>query len=161
MDLNIKNWHTEKFSANKNSLVVIGALTLTLNTFTLKKSTLRRFGKIHYNTYPIIQSSASTPYVRPLTLPIPSELARFHFDDRTYHLCKSLFPALKNLLYFSTLWKRRTNNEPLTMYIKNRRNSSKIKVLGSYQALGLAESFILRNCLLFIYCRYGQFENDQ
>ncbi len=43
------------------------------------------------------------------------------------------------------------NNEPLTMYIKNRRISFKIKALGSYQTLYFAESFVLRNRLLFIY----------
>jgi len=39
----------------------------------------------------------------------------------------------------------------LTMYIKNRRNSSKIKAFGSYQTLCLTESLGLRNRLLFIY----------
>ena len=37
------------------------------------------------------------------------------------------------------------------MYIKNRRNSSKIKASGSNQSLCLTESFVLRNRLLFIY----------
>ena len=37
------------------------------------------------------------------------------------------------------------------MYIKNRRNSSKIKAFASYQNLCLTESFVLRNRLLFIY----------
>ncbi len=37
------------------------------------------------------------------------------------------------------------------MYIKNRRNSAKFKVFGSYQTLCLTESFVLRNRLLFIY----------
>jgi hypothetical protein len=37
------------------------------------------------------------------------------------------------------------------MYIKNRRNSSKIKALGSYQTLCLTESLMLQNRLLFIY----------
>src|SRR5690606_17046893 len=41
--------------------------------------------------------------------------------------------------------------EPLTMYIKNRRDSSKIKAFGSYQSLCLTESLVLRNRLLFIY----------
>ena len=36
------------------------------------------------------------------------------------------------------------------MYIKNRRNSSKIKGFGSYQTLYLTESLVLRNRLLFI-----------
>jgi len=36
------------------------------------------------------------------------------------------------------------------MYIKNRRNSSKYKALGSYQSLCLTESFELRDRLLFI-----------
>jgi len=39
----------------------------------------------------------------------------------------------------------------LKMYIKNRRNSNKFKGFGSYQTLGLTESFVLRNRLLFIY----------
>jgi len=39
----------------------------------------------------------------------------------------------------------------LTMYIKNRRNSSEIKACGWYQTLCLTESFVLRNRLLFIY----------
>jgi hypothetical protein len=37
------------------------------------------------------------------------------------------------------------------MYIKNRRNSSKIKGFGSYQILCLTGSLVLRNRLLFIY----------
>ena len=38
-----------------------------------------------------------------------------------------------------------------TMYIKNRRNSSKFKAFGSHQTLCITESFVLRNRLLFIY----------
>ena len=41
--------------------------------------------------------------------------------------------------------------QQVTMYIKNRRDSSKIKAFGSYQTLFLIESFVLRNRLLFIY----------
>ena len=41
--------------------------------------------------------------------------------------------------------------ERTTMYIKNRRNSTKIKAFGSYQSLCLTESSSLRNHLLFIY----------
>ncbi len=41
--------------------------------------------------------------------------------------------------------------ERTTMYIKNRRNSSKIKDFGTYQTLRLTESLVLRNRLLFIY----------
>jgi len=41
--------------------------------------------------------------------------------------------------------------ENTTMYIKNRRNSNKIKACGSYQTLCLSESSVLRNRLLFIY----------
>ncbi len=37
------------------------------------------------------------------------------------------------------------------MYIKNMRISTKIKAYGSYQALCLTESFVLRKRLLFIY----------
>jgi hypothetical protein len=37
------------------------------------------------------------------------------------------------------------------MYIKNRRNSNKIKGFGSYKTLCLSESLVLRNRLLFIY----------
>ena len=37
------------------------------------------------------------------------------------------------------------------MYIKNRRNSNKYKLLGSYQTLYLTKSLALRNRLLFIY----------
>jgi hypothetical protein len=37
------------------------------------------------------------------------------------------------------------NNDPLTMYIKNRRNSSEFKAFGSYQALCLAEIFVVFN----------------
>jgi hypothetical protein len=37
------------------------------------------------------------------------------------------------------------------MYIKNRRNSNKIKAFGSHQTLYLTESLVLRNRLLFIY----------
>jgi hypothetical protein len=37
------------------------------------------------------------------------------------------------------------------MYIKNRRNSSKIKAFVWYQALWLTENLVLRNRLLFIY----------
>ena len=42
-------------------------------------------------------------------------------------------------------------NQPITMYIKNRRNSNKIMVFGSYQTLCLTEILVLRNRLLFIY----------
>ena len=38
-----------------------------------------------------------------------------------------------------------------TMYIKNRRNSSKFNGFGSNQTLCLTESLVLRNRLLFIY----------
>lgn len=38
-----------------------------------------------------------------------------------------------------------------TMYIKNRRNSSKFKAFGSYYTLCLTENLALRNRLLFIY----------
>lgn len=41
--------------------------------------------------------------------------------------------------------------KPITMYIKNRRNSSKFKSFGSYQTLLLTKSEMLRNRLLFIY----------
>jgi hypothetical protein len=37
------------------------------------------------------------------------------------------------------------------MYIKNSRNSNKIKAFGSNQSLYLTESLVLRNRLLFIY----------
>ncbi len=37
------------------------------------------------------------------------------------------------------------------MYIKNRRNSNKIKGFGVYQTWCLPESVVLRNRLLFIY----------
>ena len=37
------------------------------------------------------------------------------------------------------------------MYIKNRRNSNKIKAFSSYQTLCLTESLVLRNRLLCIY----------
>jgi hypothetical protein len=46
---------------------------------------------------------------------------------------------------------RKIKNLWVTMYIKNRRNSNKIKAFGSYQILCLIESFVLRNRLLFIY----------
>ena len=49
--------------------MTLDALTLTLNTFALYKSTLRRFEKVDYNTYPIVQFSAFTPSVRPPSLP--------------------------------------------------------------------------------------------
>ena len=43
------------------------------------------------------------------------------------------------------------------MYIKNRRNSNKIKAFGSYQSLCLTESFVLRKPLLRqAPKRYGQ-----
>tara|TARA_B110000902_G_C14073041_1_gene500060 strand:- start:560 stop:721 length:162 start_codon:yes stop_codon:yes gene_type:complete len=38
-----------------------------------------------------------------------------------------------------------------TPYIKNRRNSAKLKASGLYQVLCLTESLVLRNRLLFIY----------
>jgi hypothetical protein len=41
--------------------------------------------------------------------------------------------------------------ERTTMYIKNRRNSSKVKGSVSDQTLCLTESLVLRNRLLFIY----------
>jgi hypothetical protein len=46
---------------------------------------------------------------------------------------------------------RKKNNERPTMYIKNRRNSSKFKGCGLYQTLCLTETSVLRNRLLFIY----------
>ena len=76
------------------------ALTLTLNTFALYKSTLRRFGKGYYNTYPIVQFSANTSYVRPLRFPIQSGSARFRFPCRAYHLCKSFVSSFKELTIF-------------------------------------------------------------
>jgi hypothetical protein len=42
-----------------------------------------------------------------------------------------------------------------TMYIKNRRNSSKFNGFGSNQTLCLTESLVLRNRLLFIYSPLG------
>ena len=45
----------------------------------------------------------------------------------------------------------RKNNERTTMYIKNRRNSSKLKAFGSCQILCATESLVLLNRLLFIY----------
>ena len=39
----------------------------------------------------------------------------------------------------------------LTMYIKNRRISAKIKAFVSYQTLCLTKSFVFPNRLLFIY----------
>jgi hypothetical protein len=36
------------------------------------------------------------------------------------------------------------------MYIKNRRNSDKLKAFGSYQTLCLTESFVLRNRKLLL-----------
>ena len=41
------------------------------------------------------------------------------------------------------------------MYIKNRRNSTKIKGFGSYQTLYLTESSVLQNRPLFIYSPLG------
>ena len=41
--------------------------------------------------------------------------------------------------------------ESPTMYIKNRRNSAKIKAFGSYQTLCITERSVLRNRLLLIY----------
>jgi len=49
--------------------MTLDALTLTLNTFAFDKSTLRRFEKVDYTTYPIVQFFAITPYVRPPSLP--------------------------------------------------------------------------------------------
>ena len=37
------------------------------------------------------------------------------------------------------------------MYMKNRRNSNKIKAFGLYQTSCFTESLVIRNCLLFIY----------
>src|SRR5690554_6396005 len=45
------------------------ALTLTLNTFALYKSTLRRFEKVDYTTYSIVQFFVFNPSVRPPSLP--------------------------------------------------------------------------------------------
>ena len=39
------------------------------------------------------------------------------------------------------------------MYIKNSRNSTKLKGFGSFQAMCLTESLVLRNRLLFIVCQ--------
>ena len=44
------------------------------------------------------------------------------------------------------------------MYIKNSRNSSKIKSFGSYQTLCLTEYLVLRNRLLFIYQPLGNIQ---
>jgi hypothetical protein len=75
-------------------------LTLTLNTSALNKSTLRRFGKVYYNTYPIVQFSVLTPFVRPLRLPNYLDSTRFRFCCRAYHLCKSFVSSFKELTIF-------------------------------------------------------------
>jgi len=43
------------------------------------------------------------------------------------------------------------NSQLLTMYIKNRRNSNRLKTFSSYQTLCLTENLVPRNRLLFIY----------
>lgn len=83
--------------------MALNALTLTLNTFALYKSTLRRFEKVDYTTYSIVQFFVFTPSVRPPSLPfhrawlvavscLPQ--ARLH---KAYHLCKSFVTISKNL----------------------------------------------------------------
>ncbi len=52
-------------------------------------------------------------------------------------------------------------HERTTMYIKNRRNSSKIKVFSSYQTLLLTESLVLRDCLRFIVCREAEHRQNK
>ena len=49
--------------------MTLDALTLTLNTFALYKSTLRRFEKVDYTTYSIVQFFVFNPSVRPPSLP--------------------------------------------------------------------------------------------
>lgn len=81
----------------------LAALTLTLNTFALYKSTLRRFEKVDYTTYSIVQFFVFTPSVRPPSLPFHRawlvavsclQQARLH---KAYHLCKSFVTISKNL----------------------------------------------------------------
>jgi len=50
-----------------------------------------------------------------------------------------------------TLQTEREKYENTTMYIKNRRNCSKIRTFNSFQTLCLTESFVLRNRLLFLH----------
>jgi len=61
-------------------------------------------------------------------------------------------PKLQKSMSLSMLsTERKIKYENTTMYIKNRRNSNKIKGFGSYQIKFLTESLELRNRLLFIY----------
>lgn len=93
------NNHTNDFSA----------LTLTLNTNAINKSTSRRFRKYACTSYLIVQFFVHNPFVSPLTLPI-WVLARSGFFNKAYHLNNSYVSISKNLSYLSTLWKRRTHN---------------------------------------------------
>ena len=76
---------------------------------------------------------------------------------KAIHIAKSLEKAnrtsqnLSISMSLPTLKDERKKSQQVTMYIKNRRNSSKMKAYGSYQTLYLTESLVLRNRLLFIY----------
>ena len=62
-----------------------------------------------------------------------------------------LVPAVAKSFHANAVNEKKTKYENTTMYIKNRRDSTKFKVLSSYQTLYLTESSVLRNRLLFIY----------
>jgi len=75
---------------------------------------------------------------------------------KAIHICNSHQPTLqakiaKEYVFANAHRRTKKNTDRTTMYIKNRRNSSKFKDCGSHQTLCLTESFVLRNRLLFIY----------
>jgi len=85
------------------------ALTLTLNTFALNKSTLRRFEKVDYTTCPIVQFFMNNPCVSLPSYAVLLVLARFRFFTKPIISVKVLFP-FQRTYYLRTLWKRRTHS---------------------------------------------------
>jgi hypothetical protein len=77
--------------------MALNALTLTLNTFALYKSTLRRFEKVDYTTYSIVQFFVFTPSVRPPSVPLKG-LARCRFFTKPIISVKVLLPFQRTYL---------------------------------------------------------------
>lgn len=77
--------------------MALNALTLTLNTLVLYKSTLRRFEKVDYTTYSIVQFFMNTPSVRPPSEPLKG-LARCRFFTKPIISVKVLLPFQRTYL---------------------------------------------------------------
>ena len=97
------NNHTNDFSA----------LTLSLSTNALYKSTTRRFRKYACTSYLIVQSFTYILSVRPLNLPNKG-LARFLTTHKAYHLNNSYVSVSKNLFFVP--WETQDTQQRLTKY---------------------------------------------